>query len=113
MARRWRWMGGAAILLGIGIGGVLLWPRPQGPYRAPAPRLPKELIGEWVQVYPKKGAFTRIRLNADSSMSFAGTDTAFQSREDFEGAVRDYAIFRVLGPPEVTGNEAEGIGVTE
>lgn len=68
----------SAAFVGVVLVGVLaIKPRkpPQTPGAPPPPRLPAQMVGEWVQVYPAQGAFDRITLKADSSMSINGRGT--------------------------------------
>lgn len=58
------------------------------PTPPPPPRLPRELIGEWIQVYPAEGALSRVYLRSDSTLRIAGSTTVFESRAEFPDGLK-------------------------
>jgi hypothetical protein len=82
----WHWAVGTSVLVMVVVAAAtLLVPRRQFvPYVAPPPRLPRQVIGEWIQVYPRRGAKARVFFNADSTFRIDGSPFAFVSMAEYK-----------------------------
>ncbi len=47
-------------------------PKSEEPMASPSPRLPQQILGDWVQVFPARGALERFTFRSDSTFAMHG-----------------------------------------